>query len=139
MLETLAIGTGLILGLKFHVIAAGIAAALAAGIWVGFGDKVATRVVALLIVFFAWLIGDGWGVFQSAEHLSSIPSTWYEWLGTVVWGVVSLAFGYALPTWVGVFVGSRVKKGTGWLAASFIGAITPIVLGMLTGALNARL
>lgn len=133
--EMLAIATGVLLGLRFHVVAAGISAALAAALWVGFGEKVPTRVAALLIVFFGWLIGDGWTMFESARALSTMSPTWFEALGTVLWGVVSLAYGYALPVWVGVFVGSRVKRGTGWLAASFIAAVTPIVLGRISGSL----
>ena len=138
-MEPLAVVSGILIGLRFHVIAAGIAAALAAGIWVGFGDKVPSRVAALLIVFFGWLIEDGWAMFSPAAEIASGPSNVYEWIGTVLWGVISLAYGYALPTWVGVFVGSRVKKGTGWLSASFIAAVTPIVLGLISGSLNGRM
>lgn len=134
-MEPLAIVSGVLLGFRFNVIAAGIAAGLGAGLWIGFGEKVPTRVAALLILFFGWLIGDGWAMFESARALSTMSPTWLEALGTMLWGIVSLAYGYALPLWVGVFVGSRVKRGTGWLAASFIAAVAPIVLGRISGSL----
>jgi len=135
-MEPLAIVSGVLLGFRFNVIAAGIAAGLAAGLWVGFGEKVPTRVAALLVLFFGWLIGDGWAMFSTAAEIASRPSNVYEWIGTALWAVVSFAWGYALPLWVGTFVGARVKKGTGWLAASFVAAVTPIVLGLISGSLR---
>lgn len=78
-----------------------------------------------VVLLAAWAIGDGLAL--SAVSSASEPSASVT-LAVAVVG--SMALGYALPAWAGVYVGRRVTFGTGWLSAA-------VVAATVSGALSA--
>lgn len=132
---TRAILSGVVLGLAFSPIAAAIGSALAAGLHRFYASRVGGQVVALVVLFVAWLVGDGQRMFVHAQALSASGASAWSWTGTVLWGVISLAVGYVLPFWTGTYVGRHVTHGTGWLSATCIGGLSALVLSRIAGTI----
>ena len=125
-----ALTLGLSLGSAFNTVVAVGGAALAAALC-GYPKAPRYRTVwAVSALLLAWLIGDGFRVMARGMDLSdgtgrllgSGAPVWMEWQLIVVWGLVTLGIGYALPAWMGAYVGRRVVHGTGWLSAIVVSA-----------------
>ncbi len=131
-----AAGSGLALGLAFNPIASAVGVALAAGL------ATAGRMLAAVVVLAgAWLLGDGAYLLSSAADglagsglVSGAESA--QWVALGFWALAGIAIGYALPTWAGTFVGTRVTHGTGWLSAGVVAATASGALSMLSRGLG---
>ncbi|GAB4277624.1 MAG: hypothetical protein Kow0056_09270 [Coriobacteriia bacterium] len=118
---------GVVSGLAFNPVAsaAGVAVAgLAAG---AREDGRGRLAVAFLLLAGAWALGDGLAAVDAAAQ---VPVSW-GWAYPLVWAVVALLAGYALPFAAGRFVGVRVTHGTGRLSAVSVGLTVSFVLGYL--------
>jgi hypothetical protein len=121
------IGTvdGLALGLQFNPVAAAIGAVAAAAL-AGFpGAPRARTVWAWVVLAVAWAVGDG---VRVVGMLAAEPRYAPAYLSVVAWSLVGFAVGYALPAAVGMFVGRRVTRGTGWLSAGAVALTVSLAL-----------
>ena len=128
------IGLGALLGLAFNPLTALIGAALGGAL--GARSRIAWAVV---VVFAAWVLGDG--VRVVAAVVATLEAAGEGGVAAqvaplVAWGLVGLGAGYALPAWAGVFVGSRVTHGTGWLTGGAIAAGVCAAIATLGGVLG---
>lgn len=139
-----ALGEGLSLGVQFNPLASVVASVVAA-VLVGFPrashDR---RWWAALVVAVGWLAGDGLRILGRARDytdglwspLQGATLPWVGWVLLATWALVTIGFGYALPTTVGATVGRRVTHGTGWLAAGAVAAGTSVALSWVVGGLS---
>lgn len=108
------------LGLVVNPYSAAAGAAAAAVVWTRMRSTrgAAFGVLALAI---AWAAGEGplrVSLAVSASSGGAIdPATRVAFWAAAA---VSILVGYALPAWVGSFVGRRVTWGTGWLSAGVV-------------------
>jgi len=123
-----AIRAGLVLAGAYNVVFATVFAALAAALCARV-ERPARTASGIFVLLGGWLLGDGMRVIASARDLSDgagalLPAApqWANLVALSVWALVSFGLGYALPAWVGAFVGRRVTWGTGWIAAIAVSA-----------------
>lgn len=91
-----------------------------------------------LVLVAAWLLGEG--LFRlSVTQGAAGPDPQRVWLLFGVQALVSLGFGYVLPTWAGYFVGKRVIRGTGWISAGVVAASAAGAVYAIGSSLAARL
>lgn len=134
MLSLADVGLGALLGLTFNPVTALVGAALGGAL--GARGRIGW---ALAAVLGAWMLGDGARV--TAAAVSAVQEAAGEPAAAVVaphvmWGLVGLAVGYALPAWAGAYVGSRVTHGTGWLTGAAIAAAVSAAVASLGGFLG---
>jgi hypothetical protein len=120
----LAVGIGL--GLQFNPVTSVIGSAIAA-VLVGYpAAPSARRPMAVAVLAFAWLVGDGAPIGRSIA--TTPPKGLADWAGIALWVGVGALVGYVVPTAAGALVGRSVTRGTGWLSA---GAVALSVAGAL--------
>jgi|GEM_PF-858577 len=147
-----ALEAGLRLAAQFNPVAA-FAGALVAAMLAGHRDADRSHSLwAVGVLLGAWLVGDGArvlararDVFDGAAGLAtpavasamtagSAAFVGADYLALAVWALGGLALGYAFPAWAGAFVGRRVTRGTGWLAAGAVAAAVSVaVAGIAAG------
>jgi hypothetical protein len=117
------IAAGAALGLRFAPLYAAVTAVLAAAL-AGYGKAPRSRMwLAAAVVLAGWVVGDGVRVAGSSARVTV----------TIVWAVVGLAVGYALPALGGAYVGRQVHKGTGYLSAAVVALMFVSALYALVG------
>lgn len=85
---------------------------------------------AIAALMLAWLVGDGFRVLGRAREAFdavALATPWERWAPIAFWALLGLAF-YAIPAWLGAFVGRRVTHGTGWLSAVAISVTLSLAL-----------
>ena len=104
---------GVSTGLQYHLTAAALSSVAAAALS-GYGRAPRSRLWWSAAVLLAgWAIGDGVRV-AGAVFRPAAP----EYIAA--WALTGLAIGYVLPAVAGGYVGRRVHRGTGWLAAGAV-------------------
>lgn len=98
--------------------------------------------LALGVLAGVWFLGDGTMVVlagidlaRGAQGLSGAAAGRADWIALGIWGLGSLALGYALPTWAGAFAGRRVTHGTGWLTAMSLSVAVSLAISVIVARL----
>jgi hypothetical protein len=133
---------GIALGVAFNPAASLLGAPAAAAL---FGSPKAGRdrltwACAVLVV--AWLLGDGFrvmGRLRDALDAAAPHGALPPYAPLAAWALAGLALGYVLPAALGVYVGRRVVRGTGWLSAAFVAGIASAALAALAAPASALL
>ncbi|MDH4140711.1 MAG: hypothetical protein OEV43_09100 [Coriobacteriia bacterium] len=135
-----ALQAGFALALSYSPVVAPVVAVGAAAL-AGHPKASHSRVAwAFALVLGGWLVGDGLRALGRARDLADGvgwllgPPTpmWAEWTAIAAWALGALALGYALPAWAGAFVGRRVTRGTGWMAAIAVCMTASAAVGLVT-------
>ena len=131
---------GLSLGVQYNPLFAVFGAAIAAGIAGRPRSDTRDVVYAAVVIFIAWLLGDGLRImgrtqdafFDAPTSVNVIvDSPANTAIALVLWALVSLGLGYVAPAWAGAFAGSRVTRGTGWLTAIAVSVAVSLALSVI--------
>lgn len=122
MLRTLLIAASF--GLQFNPVSAILSAAVAAAA-VGYPGAPRSRWVwAAVVLAVGWMLGDGISVAGAGDGAAT----------ALVWSITGFVVGYVAPAATGAFVGRRVVRGTGWLAAAAVAVMLASALVVLADA-----
>jgi len=133
---------GFPLAAAYNPVLGALTAAVTAALWARPGIR---RMVTAgyFVLVTGWLLGDGMRVIAAARVVADqrgglLPEAGLATnaLALAVWGLGSLALGYALPAWAGAFVGQRVTWGTGWIAAIAVSLSTSVAIYAIVSALG---
>lgn len=129
---------GIKLGLAPNPLSGTLGAMIAAGLAGHRRPSRGQEIAAAAVLLVAWAVGDGVNVLRRViggiGSAGPFAESWPGWFALVLWALVGLAVGYALPAVAGIIVGRRVTHGTGWLAAMAVaGGVSVALATMLMG------